>query len=332
MGAPPQALLPPPGQPSDSPPLPGSVIDTAANQVSFGFENVSPPSPLYIQRDDVLVLQVASSLATEQVIFNIRLLLAPFEQGGQPSDASPNKVTGALITQGQIQSIQQAVGGKANQQVNSVVLALSEGYLLSVGAIANAASERGQTFAHAILVRGNAPTFSYAPYAVLFADYVSALNPAGWPYGRAIYPSEGPGGMKVYTVPNPAAGVDWNLSIPNNTRWKIRGIRTTLATSATVANRTPTLRVFGDSLHQVFTSGNNNAQTASTTLSYSYGPGVTPAQVSPTEFVAGLPEELTLATSPTSGAPIITSNTVGIQAADQWSSIQVMVEEWLDSV
>jgi hypothetical protein len=48
---------------------------------------------------------------------------------------------------------------------------------------------------------------------------------------------------KTVTVPNPAAGADWSLTVPASEVWSLVTITATLTTSAAVANRAPSLVV-----------------------------------------------------------------------------------------
>src|SRR5260370_7366021 len=85
---------------------PGEFVGAALpNIVTFGLDRVAPPSPTYIQRDDVLAFWITSSVV-ETITFNWRQLLAPFPRGGQPftgpqQDANQTAQSSNIIDPGQ---------------------------------------------------------------------------------------------------------------------------------------------------------------------------------------------------------------------------------------
>src|SRR5262249_40653845 len=116
-----------------SPAPPSGISPTApANVTTFSLKDVPPPSIVYIQRDDKLVLQAATSVGSELVTFNVRLLL----------------------TDGRIQALQYQVVPAANQTTVSLTVDLAEGYIISVSAQASNAFARGFTYARVFLNRG----------------------------------------------------------------------------------------------------------------------------------------------------------------------------------
>jgi hypothetical protein len=285
------------------PTVPGSPT-APAQSITFGLQNVAPPSPLYIQRDDQLVLQVSSNAAMPETVTVFCRLLLPT---------------------GQIVSIQQSVRVTVSFTQRFAVVTLAEGYLLSAIVVASSALGRGQTFARAWINRGIATGAPVNAALMLFSDYVTNQAAVGWPNGRTIYPTENTGLMNAVNVANPAAGADWNFQTNAIERSRIIAIRAQLAASATVANRTPAIRVRDAAGDVMFIAGNNNNQVASATQGYSYGQGVPLGQSSATEFFAPLPDNLVIA-----GGQQIGSITAGIQAGDQWSNIWLLIEDWLD--
>ncbi len=295
---------PPPGQPA---PLRDGefVSQTHTPSIRFAVAEVGPPSPLYIGRDDQLALEVATTNSTDTVTFNVRLLLPT-------GDIQP--------LQYQVTALALGGGGYGRLQV-----ALAEGFLLSISAQASSAGNRGVTFVQAYINRGALTSLSTNASQTLFADYATNLCRPGWPSGRILHPAEGPGNLKTFTIGNPAAGADFTITVTTGSRWRVQGIRATLTTGVAVANRTPTLRLRDSSGNIYFVTGNNNLQAASLAFSYSYGPAVTAAQAGPLDFMAPLPDNTVLGNGFTA-----VSSTTNIQAADQWSAIQVEVEELFD--
>ena len=288
---------------SDKTPAP---LTGAQNQVSFEFHKIQPPSILYIQRDDVMVLQAATSAAAEVVTFNLRILL-------------PN---------GRVEETQQQLRPAANRTVLTATITLSEGYLLSLACQANVAVTRGQTFARAFL---NRSIFGATQSEqTIFADYVTTLVSSGYPNGRILAPTEGPGLVYSFVVANPAAGLDWSQTVPVNSRWRVRSWSATFTASAAAGNRVVGALVAGvggtvwlaEALANVVANG---------LVQVSAG-GIQPyTSINTSILLLPLPPDLVL-----TGSSLIPhslgSQTFGILAGDTWQAIHLLVEEWLDNV
>jgi hypothetical protein len=320
-------ILPPPGQPKQGPD-PTFKTTSNPNQVSFQFTGVGPPSPLYVQRDDILLLEAATAGA-DTVIFNIRFLLAPFTQGGQPASKSGDVSAGTVVTTGVIQPMTQVINITAAQKntLQSVQLVLSEGYLLAIGAIASVTNARGVTFARAVLIRGSASFVGGNTFQSLFADYTTVTAPIGWPAGRFLHPTEGTGFMHRINQANPGAGTDFIFQATSAQRWRVQSLVATLTTSVTVANRQVHALVQDSGGTTYWNSAAVAVQAASTTVVYTFGPGLTPQTTTDGVQVVTLPANLILAQTDQ-----IKSATTNIQAGDQWSLINMSVEQWLDLV
>lgn len=285
--------------PSDQTPAP---LSGPANTVKFKLTGVDPPSRVYIGRDDQLLINTMSALAGEIVIVNYRIMLPD----------------GTISTNQQRILLPTAY----NIPVAPPFFSASEGFLLSVGAYCLSATFRGQTFVRIGIVRAGQSLQNTAE--MLLADYVTTNTPIGWPDGRIISSSEGPGNLKTTTVANPGAGLDWTYTGNANTRWKVRHINAQLVTSAAVANRNPRLLFFDSITGRLKLVPSTNDQAASLTEDYSIGP----ANVAGT--VAALANVWSVGTEDVMrDTSQIQSSTANIQAADQWQNIHVLVEEWL---
>lgn len=294
--------------------------------VTFGFKGIDPPAALYIQRDDVLLLQAASSIVGEVVKFNGRLLLAPLPRGGQPDVSAVGPLPLDLLSSNVVEVIEESIT-LTNQRVPvSVQRALSEGYLLSLAAIASpgGATGRGQTFARAAIVRSGTQFASIRQ--VLLSDYVIANHPAGWPGGRVLAPEEGPGFRISRQQANPAAGADWVFTCQANQRFNLVSLSAVLTASATVANRQVEL-IVDDSVDILWRTSATANVTAGQVVTFSACPVNTSAGVITTDQTLVYPPGLILA--PTWR---IRTLTTGIQAGDQWSAIFLNLEEQLVSV
>jgi hypothetical protein len=289
--------------PSDTTPAP---LTGPSSAVSFEFQKVPPPSLLYIQRDDVLVLQAATSQAGEVVNFNVRIL-------------QPN---------GRVEETQIVLRPASTRVVLTQTQVVSEGYLLSLAAQSTASFTRGQTFARASISRA---IFGGTQAAqVIFADYVTAFISSGYPNGRILAPSEGPGYVYGVTISQPAAGSDWSVSVPVNARWRLRAWGAIFTTSAVVANRIVGATISGSAGNFWRASAVANA-VASNPYRVTAGGIVAYVGLDTLTLTLPLPPDMMLA-GPVAIGHQFGSVTVNIQAADQWSNINALVEEWIDNV
>lgn len=323
MGASP--ILPTPGQPVEGPD-PSFQSGSTPAIVTFDLQGISPPSALYVQRDDVLLLQAASSIVGEAVTFNGRLLLAPLPRGGQPDVPGVGVSPLDLLNSNIIEVFGETIPLPNQRTPVSVLRGLAEGYLLSLTAIAapGGATFRGQTFAKASIVRAGQQFTSIRQ--VLFSDYAIGTNPIGWPGGRALAPEEGPGFRISRQQANPAAGSDWTFACQANQRVGIISLSAVLTASATVANRQVEL-IVDDSVDVLWRTSATANVTASQVVAFSACPTNTSPGVITTDQTLVFPPGLILA--PTWR---IRTLTTGIQAGDQWSSIFLNLEEQLVSV
>jgi hypothetical protein len=313
---------------------PGEFVDASiANIVTFGFDKVEPPSPLYVQRDDILLLQVFTTvLAQETVNFNVRLLQVPFLQGGQPSDEAESAPEGKTISQGNIISLQKSVINANPYSVVFVQMALTEGYLLAVAANPQGATQRGQTFVRCAVIRAGLLLTPLSSFQVLFADYVTGDGPTGWPGGRIVGPTEGPGRIYQISVGNPAAGADWTTQFSAFARDRIICANAQLLTSAAAGNRLPRAQIVDGSGNLVFQGSPTQAIVASTTAQVSFYPDPLASVVDVTTVAVALPGQDTIGAANAATGAIFRTNTLGILAGDQWSNIHILVEEWLDQL
>jgi hypothetical protein len=291
---------------ASTPDLTPAPLTPNNSRVSFLFQDVPPPSILYVDVDDRLVLQAATSTNNEVVTVNVRLLLPD----------------------GRLEDMQFQVRPLNTRAVLAQNFSLAQGYILSVSAVAAQAITRGQTFLRISTQRGASGPGN--PAQMLFADYVTTQATSAYPNGRVLSPVEGPGFVYFFAESNPAAGADWGVVLPANTRWRVRGMTGVLTTSAAVANRQPSIAVLG-STGQGFQGFPTVNAVASGTYHITAG-GIAPyTAINPLDIPLPLPPDLVLAS--TSGvASAIQGSTVGLQAGDQWSAVALLIEEWLDNV
>lgn len=277
-------------------------IYSSKPRVRFLSQAVQPPSQVYIEVQDVLAVQVASTLAGEAVRISYRILKPDGE-----------------IVKGQFRC------ATATQRViASVTEPLPEGFLLSVSCSAALATERGQTFVRMFLTD---PIFGNAqPSNMLMADYVTVAMAPAYPNGRTLSPVEGPGN----TIGQPFGifpfGLDFTFNCPVNTRWKIKTIHAVFVTSAVVGNRQVQLTVsyLGQA---ILRAGSSAPQPASTVYFYTWSNFGAYGFDGVSVIMDPLPLDLVL-----SNPSQVGSLTTGLDVGDRWAAVNVQLEEWLADV
>lgn len=319
------AFLPPPGQPS--PEMDKDFKSTSLPAITrFKWTDVDPPSPLYVLRDDVLLLQAipGQGVGNDSVTFNYRFLRVPEVQGGQPSDLGKPGGPRGVVDYGIIDTGVDVINTTANGVVVSKTRTLGEGFLLSLSASGSTAPQRGDMFARAVLIRGGG-TFANAAQ-LLFADYVTTFQAAGWPGGRALNSAEGPGALRALVVGAPGAGADWSMTVPLATRRKVTSFTATFTASAAAANRNINVIVDnGAGALVLFQDDVLVTVTANQVVSVNGCQTNVPTGIIATELFVVLPPGLTLPPQFR-----VRSSTANIQAGDQWSAITMLVEDLID--
>jgi hypothetical protein len=128
---------------------------------------------------------------------------------------------------------------------------------------------------------------------------------------------------RVVLLAKPLAGVDWIAAVPANTRWRVDHFQAQFVTSAAAGNRVPHLVVTdgqGNRLYNVPAPAN---QIAAQTLQYSGATDSVSANFD-NAVVLMLPQPLKLLQGWT--LQMVTS---GLDVADQWSNVNLLVKEWL---
>jgi hypothetical protein len=269
--------------------------------VRFAVQDISPPSTLYIARNDSLIVDWwdRQGLGAE---LNGRILrpdgeVTPFSQ--------------QLVTTG-------TAGDR-----NRVRIELTEGFLLSVCAAPLTPIEpaRGQLFIRAVLWRGT--TASGAPVATVMSDYVTADYYPSWPHSALRNSLDGRGRVGGVAVADPAAGSDWSYTLAAGQYWRLEGLRARLVTDATVATRLPQLEILPGGFLCILTRG-TNAHTASLTVDYTAGDwGIRSAATEALQYWP-VPSDIRLREG-----NVIRVVTANLQAGDQWSLIAIGAEEWI---
>jgi hypothetical protein len=315
------AFLPPPGQP-DPKMDPKFRSTTIPNLTTFSFDGIDPPAGLYVTRDDIIFLNVFSTIAAESVTFTGRFLRVDYPGGGQP-DSGPAvftppavKATATIIAPSLVLPVPGARAFATGK------FQLGEGFLLSMIANPTLATHRGQTFVVAAINRGIASADPAKEY--LFQDYCTQTNSAVWPGGRFLNSIEGPGFKHSIQQANPAAGADWTFTLLANQRLRLETLSAQLAAANAGVARAVEL-IVDDGANILLRVAANVTQAINTTAQYTVGALSTPSTIVTTDMTINVPTPMIL-----EPGWRIRTNTVNINAADQWSAIWLNVEEWFE--
>ena len=341
-------VIPTPGQPR--PMQPGEWQGSASpTVVSFEKYDVNPPSFVYIGPGEQLVVNVnAIPFYGETITVCARLLLPEPPRTGQPdgtggppppSSAPPSSaITGQPAPAGsgphphrrgpaavieQLQLIIPVTGGTPA----TGVLTLPEGYLLSVAAISANTPNLGTVFVRAFLQQRAGPGGAIQPAMILFAGYCTKFQPIGWPGGRFAYPAEGPGSVQETIVAQPAAGADWSYTFPAIGRYRVQQMCATFVTSAAAGNRIPRIQVFGYSGVVTWWAGPQAFVVPSASVKVNAASTCITTTVDGSSIHLPLPSPLIMGSG-----EILQVSTTGLQAGDQWSSIVLTIEQWVDKI
>lgn len=213
----------------------------------------------------------------------------------------------------------------ANRTIATSVFPLSEGWLLDLAvSMPGFTAPMGNIWVALDLVRGGGSSPQFVQSLVF--GYVTTNMPLTFPSGQNMSPTDGPGNVRSIQVTSPAAGAEWSQTVPTNARWEVVSVFAQLTTSAAVANRLARL-VMDDGANFLNQVPGLSAQTAGTVIGYCWGDGQGgPIIANDTVAFSGpFANDCYL-----SSGFRIRSLTGGLQAADQWGSINFLVREWLD--
>jgi len=315
-------ILPAPGQPGKGPD-PNFKTATQPNLVSFGIDDIAPPSPLYIQRDDKLVLQTMTNRnAGDTVFFNVRLLMAAPDLPGQPDQAPPaTPPPGPKLTQ-TIRTNINTIAVPNAHVLQSLTVNLAEGYLISASATPLNANSRGATYAAMAIARQGAQGLQ--PFESLFGDYCTQSVPCSWPGGRTISPAESSGLYLSQAITAPGAGADFSFTVPNFTRIQIISFAGVFTASAAVANRNVEL-IIDDGVNIVW------AADVGAAIAAGQVENITATQTNvPNGVIATIQSAVVPPGNVLTGGFRFRSLTGNIQAGDQWSALFMLIQEWVD--
>jgi len=296
------------------------------NIISFRFDAVQPPSLVYVQRDDLLVVNANTQLAAGDVLTITARLLEPTAQTpAQPLPAAQamNPI-GVTTGPGHIQPIQQVLKVAAGGATASVIVPLMEGYLLSVAVSSANALTIGETFVSVFIGRGSPGGATPTPAQLLIADYMTSTIPAGWPSVFLRSGSANSGALGSVIGSAPLAGHEWSYMSPAHLRTRVHSITATLSTSAVVANRTVRIHILDTTPSDLGFYATAVTQAASLIYRYTFALGIGRVDDSAGSKNVNLPlPQVDLLP----GWQVL-SDTLLIDPGDQWSAPVLNVEQW----
>jgi len=271
--------------------------------VSFALEDVQPPSTEYLTRDANLQINIFPVGTTNTVTVALKIMTPD----GKLNVSQFIYTNFTTLTK--FQDIKQ----------------LAEGFLLSITVTISGAAtiHRGDTFVQIGVQEG--PGASTPMYRILISGYVTSTASLAWPEGNLLDSVSGSGLLISQALANPAAGADFTFTFNANSRSWLHAFTATLTTSSTAANRTPVFYLKDSGGNAIWSLGSSAAQVASKALEYNLGEAATVTVDATGNYVITMPSEVYMY-----GAWTLSSTTANIQAADQWSAIRALFEQWVE--
>lgn len=277
-------------------------VGSASAIIDFATEEVNPPAAEYIGVDDSLWVQTVGLFGGNTIQINVRILRAD----------------GVIVPI----SLQHKIGG--GRVADNQVFPLLEGWLLSVSfSCTTGVIPRNAVYANVALVRP--PNTNLAQYRTLFAGYITSQFTQGWPESIPQRETDGPGYPDIagnFAVGAPAAGADFVYTVPGSIRVRITSLSALLTTAVAAANRLPSI-IIDDGANVVAMIPSGNTQAASLAEQYTWADSCPQAALFDNKVIAPLPSNLIL-----KAGWRVRSNTTAIQAADQWSAVFILGQQW----
>lgn len=127
---------------------------------------------------------------------------------------------------------------------------------------------------------------------------------------------------KTVLVANPAAGADWTVTVPAGEFWDVQSLTATLTTSAVVGNRAPRLEV-SDGVNRINEIQPSTIEAASLAVRWGMSGGGSTGSNSNGAGIGGWSGPSPFLLNP---GYIISTSTVNLDVADQWS--QIALDVW----
>lgn len=277
-----------------------TAAESQGRQINLLTTDIAPPHSVYITADDSIQVATQCNNAPNLVL-TARILLADGSISANSWPFTPFNITGGGVPE-------------------VVSFGISEGYLLGVTLEGFGQQIRhGQIYAWITLVRGAASLQNFSQ--TLAFGYVTTMTPVYWPDMASESNTEGIGNVRSIRGTTPAAGAEITEIVPTGVLWRLISFRFQLTTSATVGTRAP-VPVIDDGTNEVWGTPPQQAIPASTTLIFTLSDS-SPFDNVGNRIIQNLPSRILL----TQGFRFRTT-TSNIQAGDQYSAVQYLVEEW----
>lgn len=275
---------------------PSALANSYQSQLALNPQDSVPPVQAYVTADTVL--NISYSCAVAGLILSVAARI--------------------LLPDGTVMPCLWQLPMTSDRSRNGATFQLAEGFLLSLTAAASTAAGNYRCFVWLRLQKGGNQV------QLLASGYPTQGRPLTWPQTTIENEGEGAGAIVSLTGTQPAAGAEISEAVPTNARWELLSFKYSLTTSATAATRNTSL--LADDGTNVFWQGTQagSGQAASLTYQYSHFPGATQVAGQSVIDIFASPIGLQL----TAGYRLRT-NTLNLQAGDQYSAPQYLVREWL---
>lgn len=235
-----------------------------------------------------------------------------------------------LDAKGELLDGLETIAVNADGFTHSVTFGLAAGFLLSMTATSGYASWIGEQWIQVyISKRSNTNASLTSPIDVvvlpLLQGFITVAQKLAWPNSLFQQPNNEDGWYPArYTVASPAAGTNWNITVPASVGWKLVSVTALFVADANVANRQVTMFVCDPSATVFYwLSPRSPAITALQTVRLCWSTGTTSAgTLNPDIWNAQVPDMLLFGSSEK-----VQVGCLNLQAGDQWSAIQIRVLE-----
>jgi hypothetical protein len=274
-------------------------VPSYGSLVSLDPQGATPPLETYIKANDSLEVVAFNAVANLIVTVSARMLLPD----------------------GSIVQNKWPFTPASDRSSSVAFFPLTEGFLLSLQVTGSSGSNSFRTYVQVRLVQGAAANATVG--WILVCGYISPQRLLSWPPGILENNTDGQGSIFTITGTTPGAGAEISEVVPAHARWKLLAFRFQLTTAVTVATRQADL-VMDDGANIFAEVIPGTTQAASLVQIYNYLPNVNVQPVANGIVNAPIPNDVFLS----SGFRIRT-HTFNLQAGDQYTAPQYVVQEWL---
>lgn len=213
----------------------------------------------------------------------------------------------------------------SDRLASSQELEIGEGYLLNVSCFASSGTpQSGQTFVKLQVIRGSAA--AAVVLGTIVQGYVTANQDLAWPGSPLRSSIDGDGVLRYIVGTDQAAGVEVSETVPPGARWQLLTFQVDVTFSVVPGNRIPCLRLDALGVQYVrIPPAAAGGPGDSDNFYWLTGLGQV-GVIAPGQVVTGLPTRYMLP----SGHHIQTE-TVGLNAGDNFQAPRFTVLEWLEA-